>query len=59
MDEYLQDNTIEELADIIEVIEALAKNQGSSLKEVMEFKQQKQRKNGAFKDRIFLICVDG
>lgn len=58
VDEYLQDNTIEELADIIEVIEALAENQGSSLQDVMEFKQQKQRKNGAFKDRIFLISVD-
>lgn len=57
--EYLQDNTIEELADIIEVIEALAENQGSSLREVMEFKQRKQSKNGAFKDRIFLISVDG
>ena len=56
--EYLQDNTIEELADIIEVVEALAENQGSSLKEVLEFKQRKQRKNGAFHDRIFLISVD-
>ena len=56
--EYLQDNTVEELADIIEVIEALAENQGSSLREVMEFKQRKQSKNGAFRDRIFLISVD-
>ena len=55
--EYLQDNTIEELADIMEVIEALAENQGSSLREVMEFKQRKQSKNGAFRDRIFLISV--
>ena len=56
--EYLQDNTIEELADIIEVVEALAENQGSSLKDVLEFKQRKQSKNGAFHDRIFLISVD-
>ena len=56
--EYLQDNNIEELADIIEVVEALAENQGSSLREVMEFKQRKQSKNGAFKDKIFLISVD-
>ena len=56
--EYLQDNTIEELADIMEVIEALAENQGSSLREVMEFKQRKQSKNGAFRNRIFLISVD-
>ena len=56
--EYLQDNTIEELADIIEVVEALAENQGSSLREVMEFKQRKQSKNGAFRDKIFLISVE-
>ena len=56
--EYLQDNTIEELADIIEVIEALAETQGSSLKEVMDLKQRKQSKNGAFHDRVYLISVD-
>ena len=59
VEEYLQDNTVEELADIIEVVEALAENQGSSLREVMELKLRKQSKNGAFKKRIFLISVDG
>ncbi len=57
--EYLTSNDIEELADIVEVIEALAENQGSSFKEVMEIKQNKQNKNGVFKNRVFLISVDG
>jgi len=56
--EYLADYNIEELADIIEVIEALAEHQGASLNEVMEIKQHKQKKNGAFKNRIYLISVD-
>ncbi len=56
--EYLMSNDIEELADIVEVIEALADNQGSSFSEVMEIKQNKQKKNGAFKNRVFLISVD-
>lgn len=56
--EYLRDSTIEELADIIEVVEALAENQGSSFNEVMEFKHRKQSRNGAFKDKIFLISAD-
>ena len=56
--EYLSDNTMEELADIIEVIEALAENQGSSLNEIMKIKQQKQKQNGAFRKKIFLISVD-
>ena len=46
-----------ELADILEVVEALAKNQGSSFDEVLELKKQKQEKNGAFDKRIFLISV--
>ena len=56
--EYLLSSDLEELADIVEVVEALAENQGSSFKEVMEIKQNKQNKNGAFKNRVFLISVD-
>ena len=56
--EYLMSNDIEELADIVEVVEALAENQGVSIKDVMEIKQNKQNINGAFKNRLFLISVD-
>lgn len=56
--EYLLSRELDELADIIEVVEALAENQGSSFKEVMKIKQNKQNKNGAFKNRVFLISVD-
>ena len=55
--EYLQSKELMELADILEVVEALAKNQGSSFDEVLELKKQKQEKNGAFDKRIFLISV--
>ena len=58
VEEYLLEHNIEELADIIEVIEALAENQGSSLDKIMEIKQHKQKENGAFRDKIFLISVD-
>lgn len=58
VEEYFLSNEQEELADILEVIEALAENQGSSLKEVMAIKQNKQNKNGAFKKRVFLISVE-
>ncbi|MBP3311604.1 MAG: nucleoside triphosphate pyrophosphohydrolase, partial [Clostridia bacterium] len=50
-EEYLSSSEIEELADIVEVVEALAENLGSSLREVMEIKQRKQKINGAFKDK--------
>ena len=58
VEEYLADYNIEELADIIEVIEALAENQGASLDEIMKIKQCKQQKNGAFRKKIYLISVD-
>jgi len=56
--EYLVSSDLDELADIVEVVEALAENQGSSFEEVMEIKQNKKNKNGAFKNRVFLISVD-
>ena len=55
--EYLHSKELMELADILEVVEALAKNQGSSFDEVLELKKQKQEKNGAFEKRIFLVSV--
>lgn len=58
VEEYLADCSLEELADILEVVEALAENQGASLDEVMEIKRKKQEKNGAFKRKIYLISVD-
>ena len=58
VEEYLSSNELEELADIVEVIEALAENQGSSLKTILNIKQTKQSKNGAFRDKVFLINVD-
>lgn len=55
--EYLVSEEIEELADIIEVIEALAKHKGSSFEEVLEIKEKKAKKNGKFEKRIFLQKV--
>ena len=58
VNEYLLSTELEELADIIEVIQALAENQGSSLEAVLDIKQAKQTKNGAFQNKVFLISVD-
>lgn len=57
VDEYLESRDITELADVLEVIEALAKAQGKSLDDVMEIKKAKCAKNGAFNDKIFLMEV--
>lgn len=56
--EYMLDYNIEELADIIEVVEAIAENKGSNLEKILEIKRAKRNKNGAFEKRIFLISVE-
>lgn len=55
--EYLMSEEIEELADIIEVIEALANHKGSSLEKVLEIKENKAKKNGKFEKKLFLSKV--
>ena len=50
-------NRIEELADMLEVISALAALEGESLNNVIEVAKQKTLKRGAFNDKIYLEGV--
>lgn len=52
--EYIQDDNIEELADIIEVIYAILDSKGISIEELEKVRLKKVEKNGAFKQKIFL-----
>lgn len=45
---------IEELADMLEVIKALAKLENKTLDDVIEVQNQKVKKRGAFDKKIFL-----
>lgn len=56
--EYHADQSPEELADILEVVFALAENQGCSREELMEIYRAKHEKRGGFRDRVFLISVE-
>lgn len=49
---------IEELADMLEIIDALAALEGKTLDDVVEVKKQKSLKRGGFEKRIFLERVD-
>jgi predicted house-cleaning noncanonical NTP pyrophosphatase (MazG superfamily) len=51
-------DAIEELADLLEIIHALAKCHGAAFEKVEEVRQQKAQKRGGFKERIFLIEVE-
>jgi predicted house-cleaning noncanonical NTP pyrophosphatase (MazG superfamily) len=57
--EFHRDQSVEELADILEVVYALAENLGCSKEELMEVYQKKHNKRGGFRDRVYLISNEG
>lgn len=48
---------LEELADMIEVIKALASLEGKKLQDIILLAEQKREKRGGFKDKIYLERV--
>lgn len=55
--EYHQDKNIEELADLMEVIYAVAEARGYSIEQLESVRKDKAEKRGSFKDKIFLKTV--
>lgn len=56
--EYHKENTAEELADILEVVYALAASIGCTKEELLEIYQKKHDERGGFEKRIFLISSE-
>lgn len=56
--EYQADNSIEELADMLEVMYAIVETRGYSVAELEKIRKEKALKRGGFKGRIFLEKVD-
>lgn len=56
--EYHRDRNIGELADILEVVFALAENLGCTRDALMESYQRKHDARGGFQNRVFLISKD-
>lgn len=54
VNEYLEDNNIEELADIKEVFMSILKFKGISDEELEKVRVDKANKRGSFNDKIFL-----
>lgn len=50
-------NRLEELADLLEVINALANLENKDLSDIIEIANNKSKKRGAFKEKIFLESV--
>ena len=57
--EYQADKTIEEMADIVEVLFAICEARGYSIEELMQVREMKKEKRGGFKDRIYWIENEG
>ena len=55
--EYHSDDNLEELADLMEVIYAIAKAKGYSENDLDEIRKAKALKRGAFDNKILLIEV--
>ena len=53
--EYHKDQNIEELADIYEVIRALAEAKGYTVDELESVRAKKHEERGGFKEKILLI----
>ena len=58
-DEYILSHNVEELADLLEVIYAIAKIRGVSAEKLDALRAEKAEKRGRFEKRIFLQTVRG
>lgn len=56
--EYLADYSVEEMADVMEVIYAILEYRGTSMEEVERVRIEKRNRKGAFKDKVFLKDVE-
>ena len=56
--EYQADKSIEEMADVLEVLFAICEARGYSVEELMRVRESKREKRGGFKERIYWIGND-
>jgi predicted house-cleaning noncanonical NTP pyrophosphatase (MazG superfamily) len=56
--EYQEDRSLEEMADILEVLFAICEARGYSLDELETKRTEKSEERGGFKDKIFLKYTD-
>ncbi len=58
LSEYLEDRSIEELADLLEVIRSVITARGSTYEQVESLRKAKAEKRGGFEKRIWLEETD-
>jgi len=55
LDEYLQSKSVEELADILEVIYRISELKGTQKDQLEKLREKKAQVRGAFDENLFLI----
>ena len=58
VNEYLKDDNLEEIADVLEVIYAILDSKKATKEEVEKIRISKKEKRGSFEKRIFLENVE-
>ena len=56
--EYQQDKNLEEMADVLEVLQAICVARGYSLEKLEELRAKKAEGRGGFAEKIFLESVE-
>ena len=56
--EFIEEHSIEELADLMEVIFAIMKDRNISIEDIENARKIKNNKKGSFNDKIYLIDVE-
>ncbi len=51
--EYQADKSLEEMADVLEVLFAICEARGHSVDELMEVRDKKREKRGGFRDKVY------
>lgn len=51
--EYQADKSLEEMADVLEVLLAICEARGHSADELMEVRDKKREKRGGFRDKVY------
>lgn len=61
LDEYIaavDEDQVEELADLVELVYAILENKGVSVEEFEKVRLTKKEMRGGFKERLFLVSVE-
>ena len=56
--EFIEENAIEELADVMEVIQSIMRVKNISYEELKNVQQMKREKKGGFSNKIYLVEVE-